>query len=118
MIPVLIVDDSSFMRTALRYLLESDAAIKVVGTASDGKEAVRKVKELQPGVVLLDIEMPVMDGLTALAHVMAELPTPVVVLSGLDNTGAGVACQSLERGAVGFISKPSGTISYNIGTLA
>jgi two-component system chemotaxis response regulator CheB len=118
MIPVLIVDDSCFMRKALRYLLESDAAIKVVGTAADGKEAVRKVKELRPAVVLLDIEMSVMDGLSALAHVMAERPTPVVVLTGVNTTTGAVASRCLERGAVDFIAKPSGTISYNIGTLA
>jgi two-component system chemotaxis response regulator CheB len=118
MIRVLIVDDSSFMRKALRYLLEVDEAIQVVGMAADGREAVRQVKELRPAVVLLDIEMPGLDGLATLAHVMAERPTPVLMLSGLNDPDAAVARQSLERGAVDFIAKPSGTISYNINTLA
>ena len=81
---VLVVDDSSFMRKSLTQMLESDAAIQVVATAADGAEAVRKVKELRPDVVLLDLEMSGMDGLAALERIMAEQPTPVLVLTGLD----------------------------------
>lgn len=115
---VLIVDDSSFMRAALRQIVESDKTMEVVGVAADGEEAVRKVKQLQPHVVLLDILMPVMDGLTALAHIMAERPTPVVMLSGLEREDATVAIKSLEHGAVDFIAKPSGTVSYDIEKIA
>ena len=114
MIKVLIVDDSSFMRKSLTHILESDRSIEVVATAADGKDAVRKVRQLHPDVVLLDIEMPVMDGLTALAYIMAECPTPVLMLSALNKRDASIAIKSLEHGAVDFIPKPSGVISYDI----
>src|SRR3954468_13424643 len=114
---VLIADDSSFMRTSLTYLLESGGDIEVVGTAADGAEAVRQVRQLRPDVVILDVEMSGMDGLAALAYIMAEFPTPVLVLSGLDKADATLAIKCLERGAVDFIPKPSGVISYDIDTL-
>lgn len=112
MIHVLVVDDSSFMRKSLSYMLESDSSIKVIDTASEGEEAIHKVKQLHPDVVLLDIAMPVMDGLTALSHIMTEKPTPVLVLSGVRDSK--VAIKALELGAVDFIIKPSGVISYDI----
>ena len=112
---VLVVDDSSFMRTSLTYLLESDEALKVVAAAVDGADAVRKVKQLRPDVAILDLEMREMDGLAALAHIMAECPTPVLVLSGLHAPALAVKC--LEHGAVDFIPKPSGVISYDIDVL-
>ncbi|MBI1912658.1 MAG: chemotaxis response regulator protein-glutamate methylesterase [Deltaproteobacteria bacterium] len=117
MIKVLIVDDSAFMTAAVRHILSSDAGIEVVGTASDGMDAIGKVKRLKPDVVLLDIEMPLMDGLTALSYIMAETPAPVVMLSGLEEKNASLAVKSLEHGAVDFIRKPSGTISYDIGRI-
>lgn len=117
MIKVLVVDDSSFMRKSLTHILESDRSIQVVGTAPDGAQAIQKVKELRPDVVLLDIEMPVMDGLTALAHLMAQRPTPVLMLSALNKKEATIAIKSLEHGAVDFIPKPSGVISYDIDKL-
>lgn len=109
----MIVDDSSFMRNSPTHILESDGSLKVIGTAADGAEAVGKVKQLRPNVVLLDIEMPVMDGLVALAHIMAECPTPVLMLSALNKKEARIAIKSLDHGAVDFISKPSGVISYD-----
>jgi two-component system chemotaxis response regulator CheB len=115
---VLVVDDSSFMRKSLTHILESAESMEVVGTAADGKEAIRKVKQLHPDVVLLDIEMPVMDGLAALAHIMAECPTPVLMLSALNKRDKAIAIKSLEHGAVDFISKPSGVISYDIDKLS
>lgn len=114
---VLIADDSSFMRKSLTHLLESDEAIEVVAAVADGADAVRKVRQLRPDVVILDIEMSGMDGLAALARIMAECPTPVLVLSGLDKADATLAIRCLERGAVDFIPKPSGVISYDIDTL-
>ena len=117
MITVLIVDDSSFMRQSLAYILRSSTDIEIVGFASDGAEAVHKTKLLHPDVVLLDIEMPVMDGLTALIHIMADCPTRVIMLSGLNREDATIALESLDRGAVDFIPKPSGVISYDIGEL-
>jgi len=116
MIRALIVDDSSFMRKSLKYILETDPSLEVAGMASDGEEAIRMVKQVRPDVVLLDVAMPVMDGLTALAHIMVECPTPVVVLSGVKD--ARIAIKSLEQGAVDFIKKPSGTISYDIDDLS
>lgn len=118
MVKVLVVDDSSFMRKSLTHILKSDRSIEVVDTVADGKDAVRKVKQLHPDVVLLDIEMPVMDGLTALAHIMTECPTPVLMLSALNKRDAAIAIKSLEHGAVDFIPKPSGVISYDIEKLS
>ena len=118
MIKALIVDDSSFMRKSLTHILTSEHSIDVVGTAANGEEAIRKVRELKPDVVLLDIEMPVMDGLTALAHIMAECPTPVLMLSALNKRDVAVAIKSCEYGAVDFIPKPSGFISYDIEKLS
>lgn len=105
------------MRKSLSHLLESDGLIEVVGTAADGEKGVQCVKELRPDVVLLDIEMPVMDGLTALAYVMVECPTPVLMLSALSKRDADIAVKSLHHGAVDFIAKPSGVISYDIDRL-
>lgn len=118
MIKLLIVDDSSFMRKALAHIMASAPAIEVIGTAGNGLEAIQKVKQLRPDVVLLDIEMPLMDGLTALAHIMAECPTPVLMLSALNKEDATIAIKSLEHGAVDFIPKPSGVISYDIEKLS
>jgi len=114
LIRVLVVDDSSFMRKSLAYILESDDSIKVIDTAEDGIEAIKKVRELHPDVVLLDIEMPRMDGFTALGHIMSECPTPVLVISALNKKDPSIAIKSLEHGAVDFIAKPSGVISYDI----
>jgi len=116
-IKVLIVDDSSFMRKALTHIMALEQSIEVIGTAADGHEAIQKVNQLHPDVVLLDIEMPVMDGLTALVHIMAEHPTPVLMLSALNKRDTTVAIKSLEYGAVDFITKPSGVISYDIDKL-
>jgi len=118
LVKVLVVDDSSFMRKSLTHILESDRSIEVVDTAADGEDAIRKVKQRHPDVVLLDIEMPVMDGLAALAHIMAECPTPVLMLSALNKRDAAIAIKSLEHGAVDFIPKPSGVISYDIEKLS
>jgi two-component system, chemotaxis family, protein-glutamate methylesterase/glutaminase len=113
-IKVLIVDDSSFMRKALAYIMASEQSIEVIGTADNGLEAIQKVDQLHPDVVLLDIEMPVMDGLAALVHIMTEHPTPILMLSALNKKDTSIAIKSLEYGAVDFIAKPSGVISYDI----
>jgi len=80
---VLVVDDSAFMRKAISIMLESDPDIKVIGMAHNGVEGIEMVKELKPDIVTLDIEMPRMDGLTALKHIMADNPTPVMMVSSL-----------------------------------
>lgn len=113
-IRVLIADDSALMRRELRRLLEADPAFEVVDAARDGREAVAKAKQHQPDVVALDINMPVMDGLTALQLIMMEAPCPVVMISSLTHEGALISYEALELGAVDFIGKPGGTISKNI----
>lgn len=118
MVRVLVADDSGFMRKALKHILEFDKDIQVAGNAANGEEAVEQTKKLKPDVVLLDIEMPVMDGLDALSHIMAECPVPVLILSGLHKTDARVVIRALEKGAVDFIGKPSGVISYDIDKIA
>jgi two-component system, chemotaxis family, protein-glutamate methylesterase/glutaminase len=104
---VLVVDDSSFVRTIVSRKLASDPGIEVVGTASDGIEALEKVKELQPQVITLDVMMPNMDGLTFLERIMADNPIPVVMLSALTREGADITMKAIEMGAVDFILKPS-----------
>lgn len=111
---VLIVDDSAFMRKAIRQILESDSSIEVIGVARDGEDALEKLQELTPDVVTLDISMPHMDGLTCLRHIMSRNPLPVVMMSSLTQEGAQETFEALELGAVDFIPKPSGTISLDI----
>ena len=117
-IRVLIADDSALMRRELRRLLETDPAFEVVDTARDGQEAFDKTKQHQPDVVALDINMPVMDGLTALQLIMMESPRPVVMISSLTQEGALTSYEALELGAVDFIGKPGGTISKNMDQIA
>ncbi|MBU2560497.1 chemotaxis response regulator protein-glutamate methylesterase [archaeon] len=107
-IGVLIVDDSVLMRRILSDIISSAGGMEVVGTARNGIEGVRKTAELNPDVVLMDIEMPEMDGLTALTQIMEETPTPVVMVSALDAKDADIVLQSLDKGAVDFVSKPQG----------
>lgn len=102
---VLIVDDSSFMRMAIRRILTSDPDIEVVGIAINGAEGVSKTIELQPDLVTMDVEMPVMDGITALKQIMAKVPTRVIMVSTLTNEGARATFDALEAGAVDYIPK-------------
>mgnify|MGYP000044182410 CR=1 FL=1 len=113
-ISVLIIDDSAFMRKSISIMLESDPDIKVVGTARNGLEGLDLVKSLKPDVVTLDIEMPVMDGLTALKKIMAESPTPVIMVSSLTTEGAEATLKALELGAVDFIPKELSYVNINI----
>ena len=117
-IRVLIADDSALMRRELRRIMESDPGIKVVAAVRNGQEAVEQTKILDPDVVALDINMPVMDGLTALQYIMMEAPRPVVMISSLTQEGALTTYEALELGAVDFVGKPSGTISKDIAQVA
>jgi len=106
-IRVLVVDDSAFMRYLISKQLSADEAVEVVATARDGVDALEKVSKLGPDVVTMDLEMPRMDGLTALERLMAETPVPVILLSSLTREGAAVTIRGLELGAVDFVTKPS-----------
>ncbi|AEM79562.1 protein-glutamate methylesterase/protein-glutamine glutaminase [Thermoanaerobacter wiegelii] len=117
-IRVLVVDDSAFMRKCLKDILENEEDIEVIDTARDGNEAVKKAVELRPDVITLDINMPVMDGLTALQYIMSLAPCPVVIISSLSTEGALTTFEALELGAVDFVAKPGGTISLGIKQLA
>ncbi len=114
MVRVLIVDDSAFMRNALSRMLSSDSEITVVGTAKDGLEAIEKVVSLKPDVVTMDVEMPRMDGVTALRHIMEQNPLPVIMVSSLTDKGAKVTLDALDLGAVDFIPKNLSDLSINI----
>ena len=111
MIRILIVDDSAFMRKLLTDLFSSQSDFTVLDVARNGKEAVDKVKRLKPDVVTLDVEMPLMDGLSALEIIMKEAPTPVVMVSSLTREGADATIKALERGAADFVAKTGGPIS-------
>ncbi len=112
-VKVLIVDDASFMVKALRNILEADADIEVIGTARNGKDALEKIKQLNPDVVTLDVDMPVMDGVRAIRHIMIECPVPIVMLSSLFSHGE-ITFEALRLGVVDFLPKPSGAISTDI----
>ncbi len=111
-IKVLIVDDSAFMRQALRGIFSSDPNIIIVGTAVNGKEGVEKTKLLKPDVVTLDIEMPIMDGLTALPQIKAAYtPAPSVLMcSTLTKAGSHQTLKALRLGAADFIQKDPDTL--------
>lgn len=111
---VLVADDSAFMRKVISTMLESDPEIEVVGVARDGLEAVEKAKSLNPDLVTLDIEMPRMNGLAALRHIMEEHPLPVLMVSSLTTEEAEATLTALELGAVDFIPKDLSYVSLDI----
>lgn len=113
-IRVLVVDDSAFMRKAISIMIGDDPDIEVVGMANNGEEGLQKVHELSPDLVTMDIEMPRMDGLTALRKIMAEKPTPVMMVSSLTSDGAQATLEALELGAVDFIPKQLSYVSLDI----
>jgi two-component system, chemotaxis family, protein-glutamate methylesterase/glutaminase len=105
-IRVLIVDDSAVVRRTLSEVLSQDPAIEVIGTAGDPFVAAERIKEQEPDVILLDIEMPRMDGLTFLQKIMSQHPIPVIICSTLAEEGAQSTLKALEYGAVDIIAKP------------
>jgi len=108
---VLIVDDSSFFRHRLNEILEADPRIEVIGTANNGLEAVKRAAELKPDVITMDIEMPVMDGITAVRKIMQASPVPILMFSSLTTEGAKATFDALEAGAVDFLPKKFDDIS-------
>ena len=107
-IRVLIVDDSAFMRRAVERLLTAKPGITVVGTAADGLEGVKRALELRPDVITMDVEMPKLDGVSAVGEIMQAVPTPIVMVSTLTHEGTATAIRALEAGAVDCVGKPSG----------
>lgn len=105
-IKVLIIDDSALIRKVLSELIASDPELEVVGSAQDPYVAREKIKELNPDVLTLDVEMPRMDGLTFLKNLMRLRPMPVIMVSSLTEIGADVTLQALECGAIDFVTKP------------
>lgn len=119
MIKVLIVDDSALVRKSLRRVLETDRELVVVGTARDGQDALLKYRELQPDVVTMDVNMPHMDGLTSLQHLLQSDPeAKVLMVSSLTEEGARTTLEALALGALDFICKPGGTISADFGSVS
>lgn len=106
-ITVLVVDDSAFTRQLIKKIIESDPEMKVVGVASDGEDALKKIEFYQPQVITLDLLMPQMDGHTFLSHLMATDPRPVVVISSWTTEEAEATYKALELGAVDFVTKPT-----------
>jgi two-component system, chemotaxis family, protein-glutamate methylesterase/glutaminase len=112
---VLIVDDSAFMRRMASQIIEGSREFVVAGTARNGVDALKQIALLEPDIVTLDVDMPEMDGLTALGHIMSDAPRPVVMLSaGTTHGGQEATLRALELGAVDFVLKPSGSISLDL----
>jgi len=112
-VKVLVVDDSGFFRRRVSEILSSDPNIQVIGTATNGREAIDKAIELKPDVITMDYEMPMMDGITAVRQIMQRCPTPVLMFSSLTHEGARVTLDALDAGAVDFLPKNFEDISRN-----
>lgn len=104
-IKVLVVDDSSFFRRRLTEILAADPELEVVDTANNGQQAIEKAIALKPDVITMDIEMPVMDGITAVREIMRQQRTPILMFSSLTHEGAKATLDALDAGAVDFLPK-------------
>lgn len=109
MLKVLIVDDSETSRRLLAHIIASAPDMQVIGEAKNGRQAVQLVEELRPNVILMDVTMPLMDGLQATQEIMSKTPTPIVMVSGsLDESETDIAFQAIKRGALTLLAKPTG----------
>ncbi len=117
-IRVLVVDDSSLMRRTLSHILETAPEIKVIGTASNGQEAVEMAKKLRPDVITLDVIMPVMDGIAALKAIVSATNARVVMVSSETQEGSRLTIEALSLGAVDYVTKTSGQVSLDIAKVA
>jgi len=113
-IRVLVVDDSALMRKKITQMLDSAFNIEVAGTARNGEDGITKALELRPDVITLDVNMPVMDGLTALRIIIEKEICPVIMLSSLTKEGTTTTFEAMEIGAFDFVAKPGGTVSRDI----
>lgn len=111
---VLVVDDSFLMRKMISDIVNSDPGLEVIDKADNGKEALNKILSLSPDVVTLDVNLPLMDGISVLEQIMSKKPTRIIMISAHTKRGAESTIRALELGAVDFISKPSGEISLDL----
>ena len=116
-IKVLVVDDSAFVRRAIIRMFEGSPVISIVDVASDGAMAIDIIKQQRPDVVTLDVQMPVLDGLSALARIMNECPVPVIMLSSITGKGGDQTLKALDLGAVDFIDKSAAGGTMDISNL-
>lgn len=112
-IKVLVVDDSSFFRRRVSEIINSESRLEVIDVAVNGKEAVEKAKQLKPDVITMDVEMPVLDGISAVRQIMADNPTPILMFSSLTHDGAKATLDALDAGAVDFLPKKFEDIARN-----
>jgi two-component system chemotaxis response regulator CheB len=110
---VLVVDDSSFFRRRVSEIINGHPQLEVVDVAVNGREAVEKAASIKPDVITMDIEMPVMDGITAVRKIMAEQPTPILMFSSLTHDGAKATLEALDAGALDFLPKKFEDIAKN-----
>ena len=110
---ILIVDDSTFFRRRITQILQEDPELVVVGEAKNGAEAIELVKQLKPDVVTMDVEMPVLDGISAVKQIMSQCPLPVIMFSSLTHDGAKATLDALDAGAVDFLPKRFEDIALN-----
>src|ERR1039458_9502598 len=115
---VLVADDSALMRQTFKRIIESSGDLELVGLARDGEDVIAKARELRPDVVSMDINMPKLDGITALQVILQEKICPVVMVSSLTQQGTATTFECLELGAFDFVAKPDGTVSSNMGAVA
>lgn len=112
-IKVLVVDDSSFFRRRVSEIINAEPRLEVIDVATNGREAVEKTARLKPDVITMDIEMPVMDGITAVREIMAANPVPILMFSSLTHDGAKATLDALEAGALDFLPKKFEDIARN-----
>src|SRR5258708_29750671 len=117
-IRVLVVDDSALMRKLIPAILARDSSIEVVGTAMDGAFALKKIEELKPDVVTLDLEMPRMDGMETLRLIMGRAPLPVILFSTHSKEGGYATLKALALGAVDFVAKPKDALAGRLEEIA
>ncbi len=115
---VLVIDDSALMRKLIRQILETDPSIHVVGTAMDGEFGLKKIEELRPQVITLDLEMPRMDGMETLRQIMRRYKLPVIVVSAHTTSGASATFKALALGAFDFVAKPRDAASAHMADIA